>query len=48
MWNINAPQGRTPRAIFITFAESVPFQYALAVKISLDLLKGLWSELWGF
>jgi len=44
MWSINVPQGRTPCAIFIKFAESVPrFSYALPVKISLDLLKGLWS-----
>ena len=44
MCNINAPQGRTPCAIFIQFAQFVPpFQDALVVKISLDLLKGLWS-----
>ena len=44
MWNINAQQGRIPRAIFTKFAEFVPpFQDALAVKISLDLLKELWS-----
>jgi len=51
MWNINAPQGRIPCEIFTKFAEFVPrlkrgtnsFQDALAVKISLDLLKGLWS-----
>jgi len=45
MWNINAPQGRIPCAIFTTFAE---FQCALAVKISLHLLKGLWSCYGGF
>jgi len=45
MWNINAQQGRIPRAIFTKFAEFVPpFQDALAVKIWLDLLKGLWSS----
>ena len=43
MWNINAPQGRIPCAIFTQFAVCIPFQGALAVKISLDLLKGLWS-----
>jgi len=43
MWNINAPQGRIPCAIFTKFAEFVPFQGALAIKIALDLLKGLWS-----
>ena len=43
MWNINAPQGRTHCAIFIKFAVYTPFQDALAVKISLDLLKGLRS-----
>ena len=43
MWNINAPQGRIPYAIFTKSAVCTPFQYALAVKISLDLLKGLWS-----
>jgi len=44
MWNINAPQGRIPCAIFTKFADvCTPFQDALAVKISLDLLKGLWS-----
>jgi len=43
MWNINAPQGRILCAIFTTFAELVRRSGALAVKISLDLLKGLWS-----
>jgi len=43
MWNINAPQGLTPCAIFIKFAVCTLFQAALAVKISLDLLKGLRS-----
>jgi len=32
-----------PCANFTKFAESTPFQDALAVKISLALLKGLWS-----
>jgi len=41
MWNINAPQGRIPCANFTKVY--TPFQDALAVKISLDLLKGLWS-----
>jgi len=45
MWNINAQQGRIPRAIFTKFAEFVPpFQDALAVKVWLDLLNGLWSS----
>ena len=44
MWNINDPQGRIPCAIFTEFADFVPpFQDALAIKISLDLLKELWS-----
>jgi len=43
MWNINTLQGRIPCAIFTKFAVCTPFQDALAVKISLDLLKGLWS-----
>ena len=43
MWNINALQGSIPCAIFTKFAECIPFQSALAVKISLDLLKGLGS-----
>ena len=45
MWNINAPQGRIPCAIFTKFAEFVctPFQNALGVKTWLDLLEGLWS-----
>ena len=37
MWHINAPQGRIPWVIF------TKFQDALAVKVLLDLLKGLWS-----
>ena len=47
MWNINAPQGRIYCTIF--FIQNLqgrvytPFQDALAVKISLDLLKGLGS-----
>ena len=43
MWNINTLQGRIPCAIFTKFAVCTPFQDALAVKSSLDLLKGLWS-----
>ena len=44
MWNINAPQGRIPCAIFTQFAKiCTSFQDALAVKVSLDLLQGLWS-----
>ena len=44
MWNINAPQGRIPSAIFTKFAEFVlPFQGVLAVKIWLEFLEGLWS-----
>jgi len=43
MWNINAPQGRIPCAIFTKLAVCTPFQDALAVKISLDLLKWLWG-----
>ena len=35
MWNVNAPQGRIPCAIFTKFA----FQDVLGVKILLDLLK---------
>ena len=42
MWNINAPQGRIPCAIFTKFAEFVP-HLRMRVKIWLDLLKGLWS-----
>jgi len=37
MWNINALQGRIPCRICTSF------QDALAVKVSLDLLKWLWS-----
>ena len=48
MWNINAPQGSTPCAIFTKFAEFLyTISGALAVKTSLDLLKRLWSY-WGF
>ena len=43
MWNINAPQGRVPCAIFTKSANFVPRFSVLAVKISLDLFKGLWS-----
>ena len=45
MWNINAPQGRIPCEIFFykICRVSTAFKAALAVKISLDLLKGLWS-----
>ena len=37
------PQGHTPGTIFTKFAVCTPFQVALPVTISLDLLKGLWS-----
>jgi len=37
------PQGRIPCAIFTKFAVCTSFQTALGLKISLDLLKGLWS-----
>ena len=41
MWNINAPYHlRDFRKIC---KMCTPFQYALAVKILLDFLKGLWS-----
>ena len=43
MWNLNAPDGRIPCAIFTKFAVSTAFQDASAVKIWLDLLEGLWS-----
>jgi len=43
MWNINAPQGRIPCAIFTKFAEFVPNYRCLVVKIWLNLLEGLWS-----
>jgi len=44
MWNINAPQGRIPCAIFKKNCRvCTPFQGALGVKIWLDLLKGLLS-----
>jgi len=44
MWNIHDPQVRIPCADFHKICKvCTPFQYALAVKIWLDLLKGLWS-----
>jgi len=44
MWNINAPQGHTPFRDFHKICRvCTAFQHALAVKTSLDLLKGLWS-----
>jgi len=43
MWNINAPQRRIPCVIFTKFTEFVPVSVALAVTVSLDLLKCLWS-----
>jgi len=44
MWNINAPQGRIPCAIFSKICRiGTSFKDAFAVKVSLDLLKGLWS-----
>ena len=43
-WNINAPQGRIPYAIFHKiYSFCTPFEDALAFKISLDLLEALWS-----
>ena len=42
--NVEYKRPRIPCAIFTKFAQSLyPFQDALAVKISLDLLKALWS-----
>jgi len=44
MWNINAPQGAYPLHDFHKIRRiCTPFQDALAAKILLDLLKGLWS-----
>ena len=44
MWNIDAPQGRIPCAIFTKICRvCTTFQDALGVKTSLDLLKELWS-----
>jgi len=44
MWNINAPARAYPLHDFHEICRvCTPFQDALAVKISLDLLKGLWS-----
>ena len=43
MWNINAPGAYPLRDFQKNFRVYNPFQDALAVKISLDLLKGLWS-----
>ena len=44
MWNINAPQGRIPCAIFTKmYRVCTSFQDALGIKVSLDLVKGLWS-----
>ena len=40
MWNINALQGRIPCTICRICTS---FQDALAIRVSLDLLKGLWS-----
>jgi len=47
MWNINAPKGRIPRAIFTKFAVSTSFQDALAVKNFVGFAQGV-MELWGF
>jgi len=42
MWNINAQQGCIPLRDFHKICRIyTPFQVAIAVKISLDLLKGL-------
>ena len=44
MYNINALQGRIPSAVLTKiWRVCTSFQDALAVKISLDLLNGLWS-----
>ena len=43
MWNINAPQGVSLHDFHKICRICTTFQVALAVKISLDLLKGLWS-----
>jgi len=45
MWNVNAPRGRIPCAIFAKICTFVPHFRMLkkGVKILLDLLKGLWS-----
>ena len=43
MWTINAPQGYPLRDFHKICTVSTPFQDALAVKILLDFLKGLWS-----
>jgi len=43
MWNINAPQAYPLRDFHKIRRICTPFQDALAVEISLDLLKGLWS-----
>jgi len=44
MWNINALQGYIPCTIFYKICRiCTSFQDALAIKLSLDLLKGLWS-----
>ena len=44
MWNINASRGAYHLRDFHEICRvCTPFQDALAVKISLDLLKGLWS-----
>ena len=41
--NINAPQGVSHARFSQNSQSYTPFQNALAVKISLDLLKRLWS-----
>jgi len=44
MWNTNVPQGRIPCAVYKKICRvCTPFQGALAAKIWLDLLEGLWS-----
>ena len=43
VWNINAPQGRPLRDIHKICRIGTSFKDAIAVKVSLDLLKALWS-----
>ena len=43
MWNMNAPQGLSHARFSQNLQICTPFQDALAVKMSLDLLKGLLS-----
>jgi len=43
MWYINVPQGVPLRDFHKICIACTPFQDAIAVKILLDSLKGLWS-----